>query len=141
MHKIFSLGALLVVSCLMFACGSAPQSNSNMVLTNANATNSANIPPEFSTSPIPPSANVTPGIPANGVNNLPTGATPTPGIPDPKLANRKIKPGATPTPGIPDPETLRRQMQGLEKPNVNGLAPPGGGMMMKKKPQPVNKPQ
>jgi hypothetical protein len=30
---------------------------------------------------------------------------------------------------------LRRQMQGLESPNTNvQLAPPGGGMMMKRKP-------
>jgi hypothetical protein len=59
------------------------------------------------------------------------------------MANRNLKPGTTPTPGIPDPETLKRQMQGLERPNtnVNGLAPPGGGMMMKKKPAPVNKPE
>jgi hypothetical protein len=137
---MFSLAVLLVISCLIFACGSAPQTNTNVAVS-AVSSNNANIPPEFSVSPIPPSANVTPGIPVNGVNTLPKGATPTPGIPDPKLANRKLKPGATPTPGIPDPETLKRQMQGLEQPNVNGLAPPGGGMMMKKKPQPVNKPQ
>lgn len=141
MYRLVSLIALLFISCLIFACGSVPQANSNMVVVNANSSNNANIPPEFSTSPIPPSANTTPGIPANGVNTLPKGATPTPGIPDPKLANRKLKPGATPTPGIPDPETLKRQMQGLERPNDNTLAPPGGGMMMKKKPQPVNKPQ
>jgi hypothetical protein len=142
MLRIVSLVALLVITIFIFACGSAPVSNSNVTVNIAsNNANIANIPPEFSTSPVPPSANITPGIPANGVNTVPKGATPTPGIPDPKLANLKLKPGATPTPGIPDQETLRRQMQGLEQPNVNGLAPPGGGMMMKKKPQPVNKPQ
>ena len=140
MYRIFSPLILLAISCLIFACGTAPQTSVN-VNVNAVSTNNANIPPEFSMSPIPPSANTTPGISANGVTALPKGATPTPGIPDPKLANRKMKPGATPTPGIPDPETLRRQMQGLERPNVNGVEPPGGGMMMKKKPQPVNKPQ
>jgi hypothetical protein len=140
MLRVFSLIALLAIASLIFACGSNPQTNSNAA-SNVTSNKNANIPPEFSVSPIPPSANTTPGIPANGVNTLPKGATPTPGIPDPKLANRKLKPGATPTPGIPDPETLKRQMQGLEQPNVNGLAPPGGGMMMKKKPQPVNKPQ
>ena len=140
MSRILSLLLLLAISCLIFACGTSPQTNTN-VTVNVASGNNANIPPEFSTSPVPPSANTTPGIPANGVNALPKGATPTPGIPDPKMINRPLKPGATPTPGIPDPETLRRQMQGLEKPNVNGVEPPGGGMMMKKKPQPVNKPQ
>ena len=142
MTRIIFLIALLAAAVFVFACGSAPVSNTN-VTVNVSSTNNANIPPEFSMSPIPPSANSTVGIPANGVNTLPKGATPTPGIPDPNVANRKLKPGATPTPGIPDPETLKRQMQGLERPNtnVNGLAPPGGGMMMKKKPTPVNKPE
>jgi len=148
MFRIFSLAVLLVISCLIFACGTSPQTNTN-VTVNAVSSNNANIAPEMSTSPTLSTANVTtqspanvtPGVPANVVGVPPKGATPTPGIPDPKTANRKLKPGATPTPGIPDPETVRRQMQGLEQPNVNGLAPPGGGMMMKKKPHPVNKPQ
>jgi hypothetical protein len=67
------------------------------------------------------------------VNVLPKGATPTPGIPDPKLANRMIKPGPTPTPGIPDPETLRRQMRGLQNTNVNAASPGDNVMRPMKK--------
>ena len=143
MFRIFLLAILLIAASFILACGS-PQTNTN-TNTKANiAVNNSNIPPEFSTTPIPPSPNSTVGIPANVAGNVAPGATPTPGIPDPKLVNKKVKPGATPTPGIPDPETIRRQMQGLETPNQNAnpnLAPPGGGMMMKKKPLPVNKPQ
>ena len=96
--------------------------------------------------PVQPSANSTAGIPsANGVRELPKGATPTPGIPDPKTLGKPVKPGATPTPGIPDPETIRRQMSG-QAPigNVNS-APQSDNQMrpMKKgigQPRPANKP-
>ncbi len=94
------------------ACSTAnaPSANSNSVSN----INPANIPPEFSTVPVTPNGNSTPGIPdpkiAN-VNNMPKGTTPTPGIPDPKSIGRTPVPkGATPTPGIPDPKTLKEQM-------------------------------
>jgi hypothetical protein len=139
MLRVILLIGVLTISIMFLACGTSPQANVNTNSTSA--ANNTNIPPEFSTTPTEPTP--TAGIPANAVNNVSKGATPTPGIPDPKLVNKKVKPGATPTPGIPDPETIRRQMQGLETPNGNAnpnLAPPGGGMMMKKKPTPVNKP-
>jgi hypothetical protein len=144
MLRIFLLSIVLAITSFILACASAPQANSNVNANIVVVSGNSNIPPEFSTTPIQPSPNSTVGIPANAVNNVPKGPTPTPGIPDPKLANRKAKPGAAPTPGIPDQETIRRQMQGLESPTTSAnpnLAPPGGGMMMKKRPQPVNKPQ
>ena len=121
---------LFVLITLLIGCQSSTNSNVNTANSNAN------LPPEFSTSPIPPSSNTTPGIPpANqAVNAMPRGTTPTPGIP---AANKTLKPGTTPTPGIPDQETIRRQMQGLERPNVNANSArtPGDNMMrpMKKK--------
>jgi hypothetical protein len=73
----------------------------------------ANVPPEFSGTPIAPDGNETPGIPpANQANmtNMPRGATPTPGIPDPSTIGKTPVPkGATPTPGIPPPEVLKKQ--------------------------------
>ena len=92
------------------ATANAPSANSNSVSN----TNPANIPPEFSTVPVTPSGNSTPGIPdpkTANVNIMNKGATPTPGIPDPKTIGRTPVPkGATPTPGIPDPKTLKEQM-------------------------------
>ena len=74
----FSVGATLACSSAV----DAPTANANV----ASAVNldPANMPPGFSTSPVPMSANSTPGIPdpndANA-NKLPTGNIP--GIPDP----------------------------------------------------------
>ncbi|HKX84774.1 MAG TPA: hypothetical protein VJL58_11180 [Pyrinomonadaceae bacterium] len=80
-----------------------------------------NLPPGMSASPIPPSAESTPGIPdpANANVSPSPGATPTPGIPDPETLKQPVKPGATPTPGIPSPEELRRQLQR----SANGMPP------------------
>jgi len=97
-----------IVLCTACSTATAPNANSNT----ANTSN-ANIPPEFSTQPVTPSGNSTPGIPdpsTVNMNSMPKGTTPTPGIPDPKNLNKPMKPGATPTPGIPDPETLKKQM-------------------------------
>jgi hypothetical protein len=111
MKKVLFITIISLVA-LNVACSTAtaPGGNSNSVSN----TNPANIPPEFSTVPVTPSGNSTPGIPdpkiAN-VNNMPKGTTPTPGIPDPKTLGRTPVPkGATPTPGIPDPKTLKEQM-------------------------------
>jgi len=97
----------LVALCTACSTATAPSGN-----TNTASNSNANIPPEFSTQPVTPSGNSTPGIPdANTVNmnSVPKGATPTPGIPDPKNLNKPMKPGATPTPGIPSPEELKKQ--------------------------------
>jgi len=138
MFRIVSLFLLLGFSALIFSCQSSTNSN-NSVNTSANV-NTQSVPiGNSSSSSLPRSMDTPVGVPANVVNSVPKGATPTPGIPDPRMVNKKVKPGATPTPGIPDLETIKRQMQGLEKPNVN-LAAPGDMMMMKKK-KPVNKPE
>ena len=114
MRKVLFITFVFLIA-LNNACSTAnaPGENSNS-LSNVNSTNPANIPPEFSTVPVTPNGNSTPGIPdpkiAN-VNNMPKGTTPTPGIPDPKTIGRTPVPkGATPTPGIPDPKTLKEQM-------------------------------
>jgi len=142
MYRIFLLLGAFVVSVALMSCGGTATtsvSNSNSQVN----TNPSPLPPEFQTSPIP----IT--VANNGnvvVNGRPLG-TPIPGI-DPKNAVIKVKPGGTPIPGIPDQETIRRQMQGLERPNVNSsgtpIQAPGGGMMMRKrplKPSPTQTPQ
>ncbi len=83
----------LLICCLFAvttACTSTETNNANSV-KNAN---NANIPPEFSASPLPVNNSAIPGITdtnsANG-NQLPKGATPTPGIPDEKTRNEQMK--------------------------------------------------
>ena len=132
MIRIILLASALSVTAFIFACGSPGTNNSNVYLTNANSVNvlnNANVP-ATTDNPIEINANsnsinsnvataTTPGIPAvNSMTPLPKGATPTPGIPDPKTANKMVKPGVTPTPGIPDQETIRRQLQGMDQ-NMN----------------------
>lgn len=130
------------------ACGGNAETNSNANkpanLTGVNKVDANNLPPGLSGTPIPPSANATPGIPspANAVN-VPKGATPTPGIPNPKEVGQPLKPGATPTPGIPSPEEVRRQLQQHQS-NVNAPPPPASGESMmrnRKSPRPVNQQQ
>jgi hypothetical protein len=133
MIRIFLLLGLISVSAFIMSCtgtSNANQNNSANINTNVDP---KDLPPEFQPSPIPMGTNA--NIPGNvAVNGVPKG-TPTPGI-DPKNAMVKIKPGATPTPGIPDQETIRRQMQGLERPNINSNGAPTqpGGSMMRKRP-------
>jgi hypothetical protein len=107
---IILLSSFIAVSA---ACQDSSSPNVNTT-SNSNVANQANIPPEFSTVPVTPSGNATPGIPdpsTVNMNSLPKGATPTPGIPDPKTIGKTPLPkGATPTPGIPDEKTLREQM-------------------------------
>src|SRR5688500_3097182 len=136
--------AILFSVIVFSACGSTANSNAN-VNTNTGAPGNVtidanNLPPGLSTSPVPPSANTTPGIPPPGqANNVPKGATPTPGIPDPAHVNRPVRRGATPTPGIPSEEELRRQLRSPAS-NVN-TPPPAGDNMMRNRPRPVNRPR
>jgi hypothetical protein len=114
MKKILALVLLLGVGSLILAACSDPNANlANTVgIGNVNV-NQSDLPPGFSTSPLPMNGTETPGIPpANQSNAVPKGATPTPGIPDPKDVNKPIRPGATPTPGIPSPDEIRKQMRG-----------------------------
>gem|GEM_PF-3145683 len=89
------------------APGTASNVNSNM--GTAIKVDPANMPEGINTNPIQPSANSTPGIPAN-VTVLPKGATPTPGIPSDEERKNGMKPGVTPTPGIPSDEERRRML-------------------------------
>lgn len=113
MLKTLSFIAFIFLIAINTACPTATAPNGNAV-SNANSTNPANIPPEFSNKPITPSGNSTPGIPdpnTVNMNNMPKGATPTPGIPDTKTIGKTPVPkGATPTPGIPDEKTLKEQL-------------------------------
>ncbi|RMH34600.1 MAG: hypothetical protein D6687_03215 [Acidobacteria bacterium] len=111
---------LILTAILTFGCSNTQQTEK----TDANAntvkvsTSEKDLPPGFSTSPLPTQGE-TPGIPApNAVNSVPKGATPTPGIPDPKELSKPFKPGKTPTPGIPDEETLRRQLNTPVDPSI-----------------------
>ena len=144
MSKVLVILFLVFSAVFISACGSAESNmnvNSNPAVGAGNVNvDPNNMPPGLSTSPIPPSANTTPGIPdPKEASNIPKG-TPTPGIPDAANLKKPFKPGATPTPGIPDPETLRRQLQGNK--NVTGPPPVQGDepMMKKRTATPVNKP-
>jgi len=111
---------------LINACSSATAPNGNSA-NNPNANGQTNVPPEFSTKPVTPSGNSTPGIPdpnSANVNIMNKGATPTPGIPDPKTVGKTPVPkGATPTPGIPSPEEIKRQMNRVYNANVVNQIP------------------
>jgi len=148
MLKTISIAAILTLGAFSFACGGgAPAGNKTNANTNANSagtgvvqTDPANMPAGLSTSPVPPSANSTPGIPA--VNTvLPKGATPTPGIPSPEEIKKGVKPGLTPTPGIPSPAELKKAMSG--QPSTAGPPPPAGtdAPMMMKSTKKTPKPQ
>lgn len=130
MSKKTILFLIFINITIAFGCSSTAE-NSSKKSTNANVVTNIdpkNMPPGLSASPIPPSANTTPGIPdPKTINaNMTKGTTPTPGIPDQQtlkkqLTNQMPK-GATPTPGIPDPETLRKQMNAAPV-NANPIPP------------------
>ncbi|MDM7924172.1 MAG: hypothetical protein QUS14_17945 [Pyrinomonadaceae bacterium] len=110
-----SVLTIAVGSAMLFsACGSAAtdttQGNSNANMANGTVVNQ-NLPEGFSTKPIEPSANGTPGIPANPqMQTVPANVSPAEGIPSAEDLKKPRKPGATPTPGIPAPEELKKQM-------------------------------
>lgn len=114
MRNYLFILALFTLS-LVSACSTAesPKTNANTVGANGiQNINAEDLPPGFSTSPVPMSANSTPGIPGpNDVNanKVPTGNIP--GIPDTNKMGRTPQPKNTPPiPGIPDQETIKRQM-------------------------------
>ncbi|MBA3633508.1 MAG: hypothetical protein H0W58_12005 [Acidobacteria bacterium] len=124
------------------ACSAIETSNTN---TNVNAVtnlNNANLPPEFSGSPLPMSANSTPGIPNSNsvnINSMPKGATSTPGIPDEKNIGKPLPRGATPTPGIPDEKTLKEQINNSASNSRREQKPPQSDSNPTK--SPTNRPQ
>ena len=69
-------GPVFLMLMFMIGCGGAPgnaNSNSNAAVN----TNPPDLPPGFSTSPVPPSSNTTPGIPPVNASNVdPTAAKP-----------------------------------------------------------------
>jgi hypothetical protein len=148
MSRVFVYFILLSAAIFAVSCsssGSSTNSNANQGAGSGNvAVDPNNLPEGLSASPLPPSANTTPGIPDPKVaNNIPKGATPTPGIPSAEELKKPFKPGATPTPGIPSPEELRRQMQRSSNVNVNAQPAGSDQQMMRstrKNPAPVNKP-
>lgn len=116
--------AIFVSILLIFtACQSNNQiQNQNSGTANV-STSEKELPPGFSTSPLPIQGS-TPGIPdPNTAKEIPKGTTPTPGIPDVKELNKPFKPGKTPTPGIPSPEEIKRQLNTPVDPNVVNQAP------------------
>ena len=144
MSKFIAVVICCLAAVLNFGCGSAgtgntqPAANSNQ--NPARNVDQANLPPEFSTSPIQMANNTAPGIPAN-VGQVQKGATPTPGIPG---ITRPLPKGTTPTPGIPSPEEIRRQRKfgvgnvgNVNTPPANSTPP----MMMSNRKRHPGKPQ
>jgi hypothetical protein len=99
----FSLSAIL-------ACSTAETPTVNSNTGNAVNLDQSNLPPGFSTSPVPINGNI-PGIPnpndANA-NKVPMGNIP--GIPDPNKKTPQAK-NTPPIPGIPSEAEIRRQME------------------------------
>lgn len=98
MFRKILLMLVSIVFAINIACSTTDKSN-----VNVNAVSNTNIPPEFSSSPVPMST-MPPGIPDPNSNtgSVQRGATPIPGIPDEKDINKPFKKGPTPIPGIPD---------------------------------------
>ena len=113
MRNYLFISGLFLLS-LNAACTTAesPTTNANVVSANAvRNINAADLPPGFSTSPVPMTGS-TPGIPGpNDVNanKVPTGNIP--GIPNTNKMGKTPQPKVTPSiPGIPDQETIKKQM-------------------------------
>jgi hypothetical protein len=118
LKAFFILTFALLLSCQT----QVKEQNQNSGKANV-ATSEKDLPPGFSTSPLPLKGS-TPGIPdANIAKELPKGPTPTPGIPDPKELSKPFKPGKTPTPGIPSEEEIRRQLNTPVDPNIVNKMP------------------
>ena len=145
MNKVLILAfvsVLLVTSCGRSAETNSNAANSNGIRATMQTVDANNLPPGLSASPVAPSANTTPGIPAVSNANVPRGTTLTPGNPDSKNTNVVLKPGGTPIPGI-DPDRGRRQMpqqSNAGKGSPVPSPPPDAGepMMRKKASRPAN---
>jgi len=125
MTKIILLITIGLLFIFNLACqsGTTPDANANSANTVTNI-DQKNLPPGFSTVPITPSGNSTPGIPDPNSANvvIPSkGGTPIPGIP--ANPGKPLTKGPTPIPGIPDAATLKKQMNGSLA-NANASNPP-----------------
>ena len=105
---------LFILICLTFTAGLACSTTETPANNNANVGNvvnldPANLPPGFSTSPVPVNGNI-PGIPnpndANA-NKIPAGNIP--GIPDSNKKTPQPK-NTPPIPGIPSEAEIKKQM-------------------------------
>lgn len=119
------------------ACSSANTPTANSNTGNVMNIDPANLPPGFSTSPIPINGNV-PGIPnpndANA-NKIPSGNIP--GIPDPNRKTPQPK-NTPPIPGIPSEAEIKRQMNTPLK-DVNIVNNPPANQRSDANNQPANK--
>ncbi len=113
MKNYLFIFALSLMS-LNAACTTAESPSTNANTMGANGIqniNAADLPPEFSTKPVPMNGS-TPGIPNPNdpnANKVPMGNIP--GIPDTNKMGKTPQPKNTPKiPGIPDQETLKKQM-------------------------------
>ncbi|HLM59819.1 MAG TPA: hypothetical protein VK308_03340 [Pyrinomonadaceae bacterium] len=104
---------VFVLICFSFAanlaCSTAETPTTNANTGNAVNLDPANLPPGFSTSPVPINGNI-PGIPNPNdpnANKIPTGNIP--GIPDANKQTPQSK-KTPPIPGIPSEEEIKRQM-------------------------------
>ena len=107
MLRIFLFTLVCFSLATNLACSTTEAPNTNSVGT-ANRIDPANIPPEFSSTPINANGASIPGITdPNNANKVPTGNIP--GIPDPNKKTPQPK-NTPPIPGIPSEEEIRRQM-------------------------------
>jgi hypothetical protein len=104
---------LFILICFSIAaslgCSSANTPNTNANTGNVVNLDPANLPPGFSTSPVPINGNI-PGIPnPNDVNANKVPMSNIPGIPDPNKKTPQPK-NTPPIPGIPSEAEIKRQM-------------------------------
>lgn len=107
------------------ACQSVETPNTNSNTNVFTTVDQANLPPGFSTTPLPANGTPTPGIPDPADINITNkiGPTPIPGIPDSKDLGKPLPKGKTPIPGIPDSEIQRTQPnKPAGKSNSNSLS-------------------
>ena len=114
MKSYLFISTILLLS-LNLACSKVESpTTTNANVSGANTVqniNATDLPPGFSTSPVPMTGS-TPGIPGPNdanANKIPAGKIP--GIPDTNKMGKTPQPKVTPSiPGIPDQETIKKQM-------------------------------
>ena len=116
------------VAALSFGCGSPETIDANVNKAVNITVDQANLPPEFSTTPMVSNGASTPGIPSANNANLPKGATPTPGIPDPSASKTPMPKNTPPIPGIPSEEELKKQMNTPRNADDVNKIPPAGSI-------------